>query len=209
MLNLIQHRDYIFNDFYSGIIFVETTKRDPAHFQSLALFCWPSMFVLLTPYPHRNQSASHPQVMIPSVKLDFSHVQAKCGSLDKVNYTASGGNVSDFNPRNPVCGVLVCGLITQTCLGLKHVDSQPVGGATVPLIHPDWHSCSSLYRHLCLKCRVFHQLLSICVYLLTFPHPQVQIQSKKIDLSHITSKCGSMSNIHHRPGTVESQLKLL
>uniref|UniRef100_A0A665WHN8 Microtubule-associated protein n=1 Tax=Echeneis naucrates TaxID=173247 RepID=A0A665WHN8_ECHNA len=29
---------------------------------------------------------------------------------------------------------------------------------------------------------------------------QVQIQSKKINLSHVTAKCGSMSNIHHRPG---------
>lgn len=29
---------------------------------------------------------------------------------------------------------------------------------------------------------------------------QVQIQNKKIDLSHVTSKCGSLDNIHHRPG---------
>ncbi|XP_036947462.1 microtubule-associated protein 2-like isoform X9 [Acanthopagrus latus] len=29
---------------------------------------------------------------------------------------------------------------------------------------------------------------------------QVQIQTKKIDVSHVTSKCGSMSNIRHRPG---------
>lgn len=37
--------------------------------------------------------------------------------------------------------------------------------------------------------------------LLTFAPPfQVQIQSKKIDLSHVTSKCGSLDNIHHRPG---------
>ncbi|CAB1328701.1 unnamed protein product, partial [Coregonus sp. 'balchen'] len=28
----------------------------------------------------------------------------------------------------------------------------------------------------------------------------VQIQTKKIDLSHVTSKCGSLDNIHHRPG---------
>lgn len=33
--------------------------------------------------------------MIPSVKLDFSHVQAKCGSLDKIQHAAGGGNVSD------------------------------------------------------------------------------------------------------------------
>lgn len=35
---------------------------------------------------------------------------------------------------------------------------------------------------------------------------QVQIQNKKIDLSHVTSKCGSLDNIHHRPGN--SQLVL-
>lgn len=29
---------------------------------------------------------------------------------------------------------------------------------------------------------------------------QVMIQNKKIDLSHVTSKCGSLDNIHHRPG---------
>ncbi|KAF0026254.1 hypothetical protein F2P81_020991 [Scophthalmus maximus] len=28
----------------------------------------------------------------------------------------------------------------------------------------------------------------------------VMIQTKKIDLSHVTSKCGSLDNIHHRPG---------
>lgn len=31
---------------------------------------------------------------------------------------------------------------------------------------------------------------------------QVLIQNKKIDLSHVTSKCGSLDNIHHRPGNV-------
>lgn len=35
--------------------------------------------------------------------------------------------------------------------------------------------------------------------------PQVQIQTKKMDISHVTSKCGSMSNIHHRPGTSAQQ----
>lgn len=36
---------------------------------------------------------------------------------------------------------------------------------------------------------------------------QVLIQNKKIDLSHVTSKCGSLDNIHHRPGN--SQLVLI
>jgi len=43
----------------------------------------------------KTKSTCLPQVMIPSVKLDFSHVQSKCGSLDKVHYSAGGGNVSD------------------------------------------------------------------------------------------------------------------
>ena len=34
------------------------------------------------------------QVLIPSVKLDYSHVQSRCGSLDRRGYSAGGGNVS-------------------------------------------------------------------------------------------------------------------
>lgn len=43
----------------------------------------------------KKKSRCHSQVLIPSVKLDFSHVQAKCGSLDKIQHAAGGGNVSD------------------------------------------------------------------------------------------------------------------
>lgn len=32
-------------------------------------------------------------------------------------------------------------------------------------------------------------------------HGQVQIVYKPVDLSHVTSKCGSLGNIHHKPGT--------
>lgn len=34
------------------------------------------------------------QVLIPSVKLDYSHVKSRCGSLDRRGYSAGGGNVS-------------------------------------------------------------------------------------------------------------------
>lgn len=34
-----------------------------------------------------------------------------------------------------------------------------------------------------------------------FSHGQVQIVYKPVDLSHVTSKCGSLGNIHHKPGT--------
>lgn len=32
------------------------------------------------------------------------------------------------------------------------------------------------------------------------PLPQVQILNKKVDLSKVTSKCGSKDNIKHKPG---------
>lgn len=32
------------------------------------------------------------------------------------------------------------------------------------------------------------------------PFPQVQILNKKVDLSKVTSKCGSKDNIKHKPG---------
>lgn len=34
------------------------------------------------------------QVLIPSVKLDYSHVKSRCGSLDRRGHSAGGGNVS-------------------------------------------------------------------------------------------------------------------
>lgn len=54
------------------------------------------MFCLFGVFFKRKKSTCHPQVMIPSVKLDFSHVKSKCGSLDKIQHAAGGGNVSDL-----------------------------------------------------------------------------------------------------------------
>lgn len=61
----------------------------------------PSVFAaFLCVWMKKKKSPCHSQVMIPSVKLDFSHVQAKCGSLDKIQHAAGGGNVSDIS-NNP------------------------------------------------------------------------------------------------------------
>lgn len=38
---------------------------------------------------------------------------------------------------------------------------------------------------------------------------QVQIVHKKIDLSNVTSKCGSKGNIHHKPGSCSHQLSVV
>ncbi|KAF7239152.1 Microtubule-associated protein tau [Varanus komodoensis] len=36
---------------------------------------------------------------------------------------------------------------------------------------------------------------------------QVQIVYKPVDLSHVTSKCGSLDNIHHKPGGGQVEVK--
>ncbi|NXS23541.1 TAU protein, partial [Mystacornis crossleyi] len=36
---------------------------------------------------------------------------------------------------------------------------------------------------------------------------QVQIVYKPVDLSHVTSKCGSLGNIHHKPGGGQVEVK--
>ncbi|KAJ8793135.1 hypothetical protein J1605_003812 [Eschrichtius robustus] len=38
-------------------------------------------------------------------------------------------------------------------------------------------------------------------------HPQVQIVYKPVDLSKVTSKCGSLGNIHHKPGGGQVEVK--
>lgn len=41
----------------------------------------------------------------------------------------------------------------------------------------------------------------ILCFLLILSHLQVQIVYKPVDLSKVTSKCGSLGNIHHKPGS--------
>ncbi|KAE8278522.1 Microtubule-associated protein 2 [Larimichthys crocea] len=62
------------------------------------------------------------QVMIPSVKLDFSHVQAKCGSLDKIQYTAGGGNVQIQTKKIDLSHV------TAKCGSMSNIRHRPGGG---------------------------------------------------------------------------------
>lgn len=53
------------------------------------------------------------QVFIPSVKLDYSHVQSRCGSLDRRGYSAGGGNVSLVLQAH--CVSVVVGIIYVPC----------------------------------------------------------------------------------------------
>lgn len=62
------------------------------------------------------------QVMIPSVKLDFSHVQAKCGSLDKVHHQAGGGQIQIQTKKIDLSHV------TAKCGSMSNIHHRPGGG---------------------------------------------------------------------------------
>ncbi|XP_039224697.1 protein bassoon-like isoform X4 [Crotalus tigris] len=87
------------------------------------------------------------KVQILSKKVNYSHVQSKCGSKDNIKHIPGGGNVQN---------------VPKPASGNK---SQP---RTTPKPSP---GCTN-----------------------------VQILNKKIDLSKVASKCGSKTNIKHKPG---------
>ncbi|KAF3843002.1 hypothetical protein F7725_001851 [Dissostichus mawsoni] len=61
------------------------------------------------------------QVLIPNVKLDYSHVQSRCGSLDRRGYSARGRNVS---PVPQVHCLSVHVMIQNKKIDLSHVTSK-------------------------------------------------------------------------------------
>ncbi|XP_054644255.1 microtubule-associated protein 2 isoform X3 [Dunckerocampus dactyliophorus] len=61
-------------------------------------------------------------VLIPSVKLDYSHVQSRCGSLDRRGYSAGGGNVQIQNKKIDLSHV------TSKCGSLDNIHHRPGGG---------------------------------------------------------------------------------
>ncbi|XP_069020405.1 microtubule-associated protein 2-like isoform X6 [Embiotoca jacksoni] len=63
------------------------------------------------------------QVMIPSVKLDFSHVQAKCGSLDKIQHMAGGGKNVQIQTKK-----IDLSHITAKCGSMSNIRHRPGGG---------------------------------------------------------------------------------
>ncbi|XP_077369967.1 uncharacterized protein LOC144014206 isoform X11 [Festucalex cinctus] len=62
------------------------------------------------------------QVMIPSVKLDYSHVQAKCGSLNKIQHAPGGGNVQIQTNKMDLSH------ITSKCGSMSNIRHRPGGG---------------------------------------------------------------------------------
>ncbi|XP_077583731.1 microtubule-associated protein 2 isoform X3 [Stigmatopora nigra] len=62
------------------------------------------------------------QVLIPSVKLNYSHVQSRCGSLDRRGYSAGGGNIQIQNKKIDLSHV------TSKCGSLDNIHHRPGGG---------------------------------------------------------------------------------
>ncbi|XP_056157022.1 microtubule-associated protein tau-like [Lampris incognitus] len=63
------------------------------------------------------------QVFIPSVKLDYSHVQAKCGSLDKIQHHAGGGNQVQIQSKK-----IDLSHVTAKCGSMSNIHHRPGGG---------------------------------------------------------------------------------
>ncbi|MEE6510042.1 hypothetical protein FKM82_029121 [Ascaphus truei] len=92
------------------------------------------------------QKQANGKVQIVSKKVNYSHVQSKCGSKDNIKHVPGGGNVTNA-PK------LTAGSARPQASSGPKPDSA-----------------------------------------------NVQILSKKVDVSKVSSKCGSKTNIKHKPG---------
>ncbi|CAF98218.1 unnamed protein product [Tetraodon nigroviridis] len=129
--------------------------------------------------PPKSPSSAQRQLKVLNQPLpDLKNVKSKIGSTSNLKHQPKGGQV----------------MIPSVKLDFSHVQAKC--GSLDKLQHtPGGGNVSAGFRNVSLcvpACRFQCHLLCFC--------PQVQIQTKKVDISHITSKCGSMSNIHHRPG---------
>lgn len=94
------------------------------------------------------------QVLIPSVKLDYSHVQSRCGSLDRRGYSAGGGNVSLVPQIHclsvdvsviPVCCVMLFSVAFSFSTLLYSISVyHPLTEAAMLVLLPNWSSLTQL-----------------------------------------------------------------
>ncbi|XP_070979986.1 microtubule-associated protein 2-like isoform X6 [Oncorhynchus clarkii lewisi] len=129
--------------------------------------------VALLRTPPKSPATTPKQLRILNQPLpDLKNIKSKIGSTDNIKYQPKGGQ--------------------------QHRGRGQTATTTEPKRSPSW------------IWRLLLRLVSLSLYLsaahsVTWaPMPAkdqlVQIQTKKIDLSHVTSKCGSLDNIRHRPG---------
>ncbi|XP_041423242.1 uncharacterized protein map4.S isoform X3 [Xenopus laevis] len=98
------------------------------------------------------QKQSNGKVQIVSKKLNYSHVQSKCGSKDNIKHVPGGGNVTNA--------------------------AKPATGGTRPQASGAHKPASA----------------------------NVQILNKKIEMSKVSSKCGTKPSMKHKPGAAEANI---
>ncbi|XP_039214974.1 microtubule-associated protein tau isoform X8 [Crotalus tigris] len=148
------------------------------------------------------------KVQVVNKKLDFSHVQSRCGSKDNVKHIPGGGSFCGHIPyvlhqksalsfKSPSSGVF-CRKLLFSLAWLN--DSSNCVSSPNKFQYFVCLTFSAYFGYFFFKFKINSNPIaySCCCFFIFFS--QIQIVYKPVDLSHVTSKCGSLDNIHHKPG---------
>ncbi|XP_058878986.1 microtubule-associated protein 4-like isoform X2 [Acipenser ruthenus] len=111
----------------------------------------------------------------------IKNVRSKIGSTDNIKYQPGGGKVQIVTKKNDYSHV------TSRCGSKDNIKHVPGGGnvSKAQKSAPPSHTQSTV----------------------SSKQSSVQILNKKVDLSKVTSKCGSKTNINHKPGGGEVKIE--
>ncbi|XP_041100539.1 microtubule-associated protein 4-like isoform X2 [Polyodon spathula] len=111
----------------------------------------------------------------------IKNVRSKIGSTDNIKYQPGGGKVQIVTKKNDYSHV------TSRCGSKDNIKHVPGGGnvSKAQKSAPPSRTQSTI----------------------GYKQPSVQILNKKVDLSKVTSKCGSKTNINHKPGGGEVKIE--
>ncbi|RLV89469.1 hypothetical protein DV515_00014852 [Chloebia gouldiae] len=116
---------------------------------------------------------------------DLKNVKSKIGSTDNLKHQPGGGKVQIINKK------LDFSSVQSKCGSKDNIKHIPGGGSAAVCCAPPPHL----------------PVLAASSSPSPLSHGQVQIVYKPVDLSHVTSKCGSLGNIHHKPGGGQVEVK--
>ncbi|MBN3290220.1 TAU protein, partial [Polypterus senegalus] len=120
---------------------------------------------------------------------DLKNIRSKIGSTENIKHQPGGGRVQIMNKKMDLSNV-------QSRCGSKDNMKHVPGGGNV----------SSKGTKVMVSLPHVFLLSAVATCLRTGELP-VQIVNKKLDLSNVTSKCGSKDNIHHKPGGGNIEIK--
>ncbi|KAJ4940344.1 hypothetical protein JOQ06_026651 [Pogonophryne albipinna] len=159
------------------------------------------------------------KVQILEQKLDFSSVQSKCGSKGNMKHVPGGGNVQILDKKLELPNV------SSRCGSKDNIKHTP-GGGKVQIVEKKL-DLSSVQSRCGSKDNMKHvagggnvsRSGGVAPGILQGPPPSfteedvrmtkppVQIVHKKVDLTNVQAKCGSKSNLHHKPGGGNIEIK--